>query len=127
MQIYTMEVVAIGEDAGRLLEAGVIITFISGAPPELAAFALLVEPGESHVPLQPGDVLDIDGMAFPILAVGDIANKNLRDLAHAVFMFDGKAKAEMPGEVHLTRTALPPISVGSRLAVTRPWGASEKP
>jgi PTS system glucitol/sorbitol-specific IIA component len=120
MRIYSMDVVAIGEEAGELLDAGTIITFVSNAPPELASFSVLVDASEFVSPIQAGDVLAIDEATFKILAVGDIANKNLQELAHAVWMFDGKNEVEMPGEIHLVNSDIPPVSIGSKLVITRP-------
>jgi PTS system glucitol/sorbitol-specific IIA component len=120
MEIYRMEVVRIGDEARKLLDSRAMITFVSEAPPELIDFSVLVHPGEFRKPLEPGDRLLVDQKEFPILAVGAIANKNLKEIAHAVWLFDGKDKVEMPGEVHLIASDLPEITTGMILLVKRP-------
>jgi PTS system glucitol/sorbitol-specific IIA component len=79
--IYLTEVTEIGPEVAEFLEAGLLILFEAGAPPELAEIA---GPRE-----------------FRITSVGSKAWQNIQDLGHAVFKFSGSEEAGLPGEIHL--------------------------
>ena len=101
--IYLTEIKEIGgPEVAEFLEAGLLILFESGAPPELAEIAVLHDPSarREEAP-EPGDVLDIEGHEFRITAVGYKAWQKVRELGHAVFKFDGAAEPELPGQIHL--------------------------
>jgi PTS system glucitol/sorbitol-specific IIA component len=100
--IYLTEVKEIGPEVAEFLEAGLLILFETGAPPELAEIAVLHDPtNRREEPPEPGDVLEIEGHEFRITAVGYKAWQNVQDLGHAVFKFSGSREAELPGEIHL--------------------------
>ncbi len=100
--IYLTEVTELGPEVAEFLEAGLLILFQAGAPPELAEIAVLHEPiSRREAPPEPGDVLAIGHLEFRITAVGSKAWQNIQDLGHAVFRFSGSAEAELPGEIHL--------------------------
>ena len=100
--IYLTEVKEIGPEVADFLEAGLLILFETGAPPELAEIAVLHDPSaRREEPPEPGDVLEIEGHEFCITAVGYKAWKNVEDLGHAVFKFDGAGEPELPGQIHL--------------------------
>lgn len=119
MHLFEMTIIAIGENAHELHENGYLVTFVETAPSELAEFSVLVAPGEFQEEVRPGDVLLIDGSAHRITAVGELANKNLRQLAHAIWQFDGLHEPEKPGAVHLEQLDLPDLKVGTRLTIRR--------
>jgi glucitol/sorbitol PTS system EIIA component len=100
--IYLTEVTELGPEVAEFLEAGLLILFQAGAPPELAEIAVLHEPiSRREDPPEPGDVLVIGPIEFRITAVGSKAWQNIQDLGHAVFRFSGSGEAELPGEIHL--------------------------
>jgi PTS system glucitol/sorbitol-specific IIA component len=100
--IYLTEVTELGPEVAEFLEAGLLILFQAGAPPELAEIAVLHEPiSRREDPPEPGDVLAIGPIEFRITAVGSKAWQNIQDLGHAVFRFSGSGEAELPGEIHL--------------------------
>jgi len=100
--IYLTEVTELGPEVAEFLEAGLLILFQAGAPPELAEIAVLHEPiSKREDPPEPGDVLAIGPLEFRITAVGSKAWQNIQDLGHAVFRFSGSSEAELPGEIHL--------------------------
>ncbi len=100
--IYLTEVTELGPEVAEFLEAGLLILFQAGAPPELAEIAVLHEPiSRREAPPEPGDVLAIGALEFRITAVGSKAWQNIQDLGHAVFRFSGSGEAELPGEIHL--------------------------
>jgi glucitol/sorbitol PTS system EIIA component len=102
-RIYLTEVTEIGPEVAEFLEAGLLILFQAGAPPELAEIAVLHEPisGPREDPPETGDVLAIGTREFRITAIGSKAWQNVQDLGHAVFKFSGSQEAELPGEIHL--------------------------
>ena len=101
--IYLTEVTEIGPEVAEFLEAGLLILFQAGAPPELAEIAVLHEPisGPREDPPEAGDVLTIGSREFRITAIGSKAWQNVHQLGHAVFKFSGSQEAELPGEIHL--------------------------
>ena len=101
--IYLTEVTEIGPEVAEFLEAGLLILFEAGAPPELAEIAVLHQPisGPREDPPEAGDILAIGSREFRITALGYKAWQNIQDLGHAVFKFSGQEEAELPGEIHL--------------------------
>jgi PTS system glucitol/sorbitol-specific IIA component len=101
--IYLTEVTEIGPEVAEFLEAGLLILFEAGAPPELAEIAVLHQPisGPREDPPEVGDILAIGSKEFHITAIGYKAWQNIQDLGHAVFKFSGLEEAELPGEIYL--------------------------
>ena len=100
--IYLTEVTELGPEVAEFLEAGLLILFQAGAPPELAEIAVLHEPvSKREAPPEPGDVLAIGSLEFRITAVGSKAWQNVQDLGHAVFKFDGSHEVELPGQINV--------------------------
>lgn len=100
--IYRTEIKEIGAEVGAFLEEKYLILFEVGAPPELAEMSVLHDC--SHMreePPAPGDVLSIGEKEFRVTAVGEKVWKNIGDLGHAVFVFNGAREAEMPGQICL--------------------------
>ena len=100
--IYLTEIREVGAEVAEFLEAGYLILFEVGAPPELAEMSVLHElVSRREDPPVTGDVLAIGPREFRITAVGDKAWKNIEELGHAVFVFNGAAEVEMPGQICL--------------------------
>lgn len=120
---YRTTVTAVGPQSGELAGYQMLILFAQGAPPELAEISLLHEP--EHVAageplLRPGDRIRMAGRDYRVTAVGDLANKNLRQLGHAVFKFTGQPQAEMPGDLILEAQPIPALEVGAAVTFWRP-------
>ena len=100
--IYRTEIKEIGPEVPEFLEQGLLITFAVGAPPELAEMSVLHEPTHrrERAP-EPGDVLAIGPLEFRITAIGEKAWKNVMDLGHAVFAFNGATEVELPGQIYV--------------------------
>lgn len=129
--IYATEIKEVGPEVADFLETGLLVLFEVGAPPELAEMSALHS--VSHMRPEPpaaGDVLDIGGHEFRITAVGEKAWKNVADLGHAVFVFNGEGEAEMPGQICLQSEGverLPgAVRPGARVEI-RVGGASDGP
>ncbi len=120
--IYVTEVREIGPEVAEFLEEGYLILFQMGVPAELAEMAVLHE--VSHMrpePPEPGDVLSIGGSRFRITAVGTKAWQNVREIGHAVFVFNGAGEPEMPGQICLeeggTENIAASLQPGTRLEI----------
>lgn len=103
--IYSTEITELGPEAEEFLGSGLMVLFTQGAPPELAEISVLHEPDQRREePPAPGDVLVIGEREFRITAVGEKAWKNVLELGHAVFKFNGTDEVELPGEIYLEET-----------------------
>ncbi|MGH3086757.1 MAG: PTS glucitol/sorbitol transporter subunit IIA [Rubrobacteraceae bacterium] len=100
--IYSTEVTEIGPEVPDFLGEGLLILFEKGAPPELAEISVLHAPtSRRDEPPEPGDLVVIGPCEFRITAIGEKAWKNVEDLGHACFKFNGNDEAELPGEICL--------------------------
>ena len=99
--IYRTAITEVGPEVEELLDqASTLITFEEGAPPELAEISVLHQHTEQReVPPTAGDVVVIGPKEFEITAVGGVAWKNMLELGHASFKFNGAKEAELPGEI----------------------------
>lgn len=102
-EIYLTEITEIGPEVADLLEqAGTLITFESGAPPELAELSVMHDREHSRdEPPEPGDVVSIGPGRFRITAVGSKSWENMLKLGHASFKFNDAEEAGLPGEICL--------------------------
>ena len=121
--IYQTEIKEIGPEVPEFLDMGLLITFAVGAPPELAEMSVLHEPGHKRDKApEPGDVLAIGPLEFRITAVGEKAWKNVLDLGHAVFVFNGATEVELPGQIYLesegAELLLGELQPGARIELT---------
>ncbi len=99
--IYLTKITEIGPEVAQLLEeADTLILFEQGAPPELAELSVLHEHSEQREePPKVGDIMAIGSKEFQITAVGGSAWKNMLELGHASFKFNGADEVELPGEI----------------------------
>lgn len=101
--VYRTEITEIGPDVEEMLDTmATLITFEDGAPPELAEISVLHKHTEQReAPPVPGDTVAIGSREFEITAVGGTAWKNMLQLGHAAFKFNGAEEAGLPGEICL--------------------------
>ena len=114
---FTARVTGIGPLTGEFVEAGMLVLFSASAPEELHDFAILHDGQGLQAPVAAGDDVHIDGRAFQVLAVGEVANDNLRNLGHLVLKFNGQSSPELPGDVCLEAQPLPAIAVGTLFTI----------
>ena len=117
--IYQTQFTKVGDYARDALGEGMLITFKQGAPADLEDYCFIHSHGELSTALQVGDVVEFDGMAYPITAVGDVASFNLKELGHATWRFDGAANAEYPGTIHVVGDVPSAVKEGSVLCIRR--------
>jgi PTS system glucitol/sorbitol-specific IIA component len=118
--IYDVELIAVGPLATEFTAEGIWVLFNTDAPQEVAEFALLHRAAPPIAAIAPGQILEIDGIAFTISAVGPVANDNIRNLGHLVLKANGATTAELPGDVCIDQRPLPAPNVGTRLRVWQP-------
>lgn len=113
MNKYEATVVGIGEMADAFAEEGMLVFFGANAPEELLEFCIVVERSSYAAPVAAGDHIDVDGISFPVLCVGEVANENLANLDHLVVKFNGLTEPELPGDVCVTAQPAPKVEIGS--------------
>jgi PTS system glucitol/sorbitol-specific IIA component len=117
-QKYHARVTAIGEIADEFIAEGVIVFFAATAPEELQEVALVHDQTDPQTEdVQAGDTIRLGDKTYPVLAVGPVANENLRSLGHLVLKFNGLEEPEMQGDVNLPNETIPEISVGIELEI----------
>ncbi len=120
-EIFRTTVTQVGSSATSFLDSGMFVTFGGNVPEALHEFCFILADGRTRATLQPGQVFSVDGRAFPITAVGDVAQKNLDALGHVTVNLDGGDIAKMPGAIHVVCDgAAPEIGVGSILTIEQP-------
>jgi len=114
---YQAEVTQIGPLVGEFIDAGILVFFGEGAPPELIEFSIIHNGSKLEKDIVAGDTVFIDDHDYQVLAVGEVANTNFRNLGHLILKFNGKSKAELPGDVCVEKKLVPAIDIGSQLRI----------
>jgi PTS system glucitol/sorbitol-specific IIA component len=114
---YSANITEIGPLVSEFIEAGVLVFFGATAPEELREFAILHDGTQLNGDVAPGDQICLDEFCFRVLAVGEIANKNLAALGHFIVKFNGETTPEMPGDICTEFQVLPQVNVGMRLEI----------
>ncbi len=117
--IYQTTFVKIGEFAPDAIAENMLITFKQGAPADLENYCFIHNHGELTADVQVGDVLEISGIEYPVTAVGDVANVNLRELGHVTWRFDGATEAEYPGTIHVSGLIPSAVEINAVLKIKR--------
>jgi len=108
---YRAKVISIGSSAMSFLDQKMVIFFDHKAGPDIAEFSVMIE-GTGVCDFEPGDSVFLGDEQYKITAVGDVSNKNLEALGHAVLRFDGKSDAELPGTMHVEDKPIVDITTG---------------
>ncbi len=112
MIIYQATITAIGPYVAEFIEHNILVLFGDQAPEELAEFSILYDGKEMQETLAIGDAIYLGDAEFKILAFGDVANDNLKNLGHLILKFNGETEPEMPGDVCVEAKPLPTIEPG---------------
>jgi len=118
--VYSTTITAVGEQVSAFLEHGILILFAADAPEELHSISVLHEADIRKTGPQPGDLVRIGDVEFPVLAVGPVVEDNLLNLGHVDFKADGRTDAKLPGDVCVPKDVLVMPAVGSTLSILRP-------
>lgn len=116
---YQAVVTFVGPMVSEFLKENIAVLFNQDAPEELREFAILHDGQHLSEPLVVGDVFEISGEAFKVLAVGPVANHNLAHLGHVALKFNGETEVEMPGDVCVEKKDIPTIEIGTRINIRR--------
>ena len=114
---FQAEVTEIGPLVTEFIDAGILVFCAEGAPPELVEFSIIHNGKSLESDLIPGDEITIDDESFKILAVGEVANENFRNLGHLIMKFNGKIKVELPGDVCVEQKKVPDIRIGTVIKI----------
>jgi glucitol/sorbitol PTS system EIIA component len=116
---YAATVTAVGEQVPEFIGQGLLIWFAEGAPEELHFFTVLHRPTVTTGGVRPGDLVRIDGKAFRVTAVGEVANDNMVNLGHIDMKANGASEAPLPGDLCLEELPLPEPRPGTMLVIER--------
>lgn len=116
---YTSTVLRVGEEAGELIDGGVLILFGEPLPSDLESLSVVHEPaGAPSEEMRAGDELWLGEARLTLTAVGERAQENLRTLGHVVVYTDPDGGL-LPGAVHAAGTlGVPAAGTELRLART---------
>ena len=113
--IYQTTITHIGASAAMALDEQMLITFREGAPADIEEYCFIHNHGELSGALLPGAELQLGELRYPVTAVGDVAEQNLRELGHITLRFDGQPQAEYPGTVHVVGPVPQAVTPGCTL------------
>jgi glucitol/sorbitol PTS system EIIA component len=114
---YAAEVTSVGALADQFFAEGIIVLFGEGVPEELADFAVVHRPSITDGGLSAGDRIHLGEETITVLAVGDVADENLRNLGHLSLKRNGATEAALPGDVCCDVGPIPDIDVGAELRI----------
>ncbi len=114
---YESTVLQVGADAGAMVDGGVLILFGDPVPDALAEVSVVHRAAAPPAAaLEAGDVVELDGAALTVTAVGDLASGNLAELGHIVLYATGSGERLLPGAVQVEgRLCLPRPEASLRL------------
>lgn len=107
MTKYEAAIIEIGVMVDELLRQGILILFDKTAPPELQEISVVHTGASLEEDVEVGDLIVLGDFSYKVTAVGEIANRNLRNIGHACLKFDGRNLPELPGDIHLYGDELP--------------------
>lgn len=110
---YKATVTEIGPLVSEFIQAGILVFFGDDAPPELREFSIIHNGKTLAADVAPGDVVIIDNEQYQVLAVGEVANKNLSNLGHLIMKFNGQTTPQLPGDVCVEEKPVHQVKIGS--------------
>lgn len=117
-EIFRTTVVDAGEQAGAFIADGLFVTFGKGVPDALKDYCFIIEMAPLGGELAVGQDFVVDGVRYPITAVGEAAGKNLAGLGHLTVNVSGGDTAGLAGAIHIDCGGnAPQPRVGSVLAI----------
>ena len=115
--IYKNKVKALGDLAETFLDEGMIIFFGDNAPDTLADYCYSIDINKVYETIKSGQILMLDGIAFKITAVGDVAEKNLVNLGHVTVAFNGSTEPTLSGTICVEKKEIPSMKIGSEISI----------
>lgn len=114
--IWETSCVGIGPKTDELAGMGMLVTFGTNAPAEIAEFCVSISKSPVAREITAGMYLQIGDQAFPVTAVGNVASENLNNLGHVTFNFDGSTEPSMAGTIHV-EGKVPAVDVGTDIQI----------
>ncbi|MDA8194892.1 MAG: PTS glucitol/sorbitol transporter subunit IIA [Thermaerobacter sp.] len=123
MVFYETEITALGGECAEFVAANMLVLFGEGAPAELRDISAIhtVRVMAAEPILETGRVLEIGHHALRIVAVGTVAEDNLRSIGHLVIVKGGEDPI-LPGQIRVEGSWPSPgeVQIG-RTVVVRDW------
>lgn len=116
--IYNTKITKIGDMVAQFYPEKMIIMFKENAPQDLADYCILHNINQLDEEIKTGYTLKIGDTEYKITAVGDVVNKNLRDLGHICLKFDGSQKATLDGTLYLEDKEIKEVSIGDVIEIS---------
>lgn len=110
---YKATVTEIGPLVTEFIEEGILVFFGDDAPPELREFSIIHDGKTLAADVAPDDKLIIDDDQYTVLAVGEVANKNLSNLGHLIIKFNGQTTPQLPGDVCVEEKPVHQVKIGT--------------
>lgn len=120
MNKYFATITGIGVDAPRLVEKDLCIIFNNNAPPELAEISVLHTIEELKDDVRVGDSVKLGDQVYPVIEVGDEANRTLRELGHCSMWLhreEGMHRECLPGYIVLKCSQRPKFALGDTIEI----------
>ena len=114
---YKATITAIGPYVAEFIDHNILVLFGETAPDELAEFSIIHDGKKMQGSLTVGDLVFLGDARFAVLAVGEVANDNLKNLGHLILKFNGETEPEMAGDVCMEAKPLPAIEPGMEIRI----------
>ena len=114
--IYQNKIKNMGESV-EAFGGEMIILFGDAAPDTLKDFCYTVDVVDTNAPIEEGQILKIDENEYKILAVGEIAERNLTSLGHLTVNFSGDVSGLLPGAIVVEKKENPGLKIGTEIAI----------
>ena len=115
--IYENKVKGIGDMVEAFKDEGMFILFGENAPDTLKDFCYTITVKNASDTIAAGQTLEIDGISYKILGVGEVMQKNLEALGHITVNVSGDVKAGLPGAMVVEKAEVPKLTIGSVIRI----------
>lgn len=115
--IYENEIKGMGDMVEAFIGEGMFILFGDNAPDTLKDFCYTIQVKNAEGTIAIGQTLEIDGVSYKIVGVGDVVQKNLEALGHITVSFSGDAANGLPGSLVVEKAEVPSLKVGSIIRI----------
>jgi PTS system glucitol/sorbitol-specific IIA component len=117
MQIYSSEIVKIGEQANLFLDEGIVVFFGDNAPEELQDFAVIHKLDQITGDIEVGTKIKLSDSNMEVVSIGPVANENFKNLGHLVLKLDSSTDEAQLGDVRCIYDKKPDIKIGDTLRI----------
>lgn len=115
--VYENTVKSLGACVDDFQDEAMFILFGDNAPDTLKDYCYCIDVNPILAEIEAGQKAVIDGEEYKITAVGDMVMRNLGNLGHVTFSFDGATEPELPGTIYLEKKPMPKLKVGSKISI----------